>query len=318
MKNKLISIFIIFLLASGVSFASNESENETSKTLRAENEEITIKNESERIGENVTAREEGYLNISFEDDYNGYCINKGWKGAGEGDTFTVKNTSAAVNNNNHKEIGNYLKILFVDFHDEVTKNPKLAQNVIWSFSNDYLNHKYTDIYYKVIEIAKTGRIIEDHGHTISINDTAKAIFDFEVLSSGEAGYQNFFGYKITYEDIKEEIEDIVIPEVPKNSSPETPVVGAVENKTQKEENQVNNTTENSENLTELTNEETTVSKEDNPQKNDEKGRGMNNTNKTQSKNSKIGLSKHSTGLKAVVLLLAVIVVGSLIITKFRR
>ena len=110
------------------------------------NIENSPKNESDRIGENVESTDkginnEGYLNISFNDGYNGYCINKGQAGAKIGDGFTVKDTSAAINNNNKNEIGNYLKILFVEFYDYIIKNPRETQKIIWSFSDDY---KYGD------------------------------------------------------------------------------------------------------------------------------------------------------------------------------
>ena len=219
MNEKYITLFILCLtITPCINFVSAENESvESNKLINSEVSEEDVKNESKRIGENVTTSDNGYLNISFNDSYNGYCINKGWKGASNGDNFTVKNTSAAVNNNNGEEIGNYLKILFVDFHDDVTRDEKLAQNVIWSFSNNYLNHKYTSYVDKIIEIANAGRVIKDHGETININNTTKATFDFEVLSSKGSGYQNFFGYKITYSDI--------IPEG---------LLGAVENTTEVE------------------------------------------------------------------------------------
>ena len=167
---------------------------------------MTSPNEEERIGEKVTTKDNGYLNISFNDSYNGYCIDKGWNGASSGDTFTVENTSNARNNNNGEEIGNYLKILFVDYHDLVTTDKKSTQNIIWGFSNDYHYSPECDSIIKAIkDSSDNGRTISDHGETIDINNTTKATFDFEVLNSGSYGYQSFFGYKITYKTIVNEI-----------------------------------------------------------------------------------------------------------------
>lgn len=56
-----------------------------------------------------------------------------------------------------------------------------------------MNHKYTSYVDKIIKIANDGRIIKNHGETITINNTTKATFDFEILSSKCSGYQNFFG-----------------------------------------------------------------------------------------------------------------------------
>ena len=307
-------MFIILLITSGISFATNETGNETIQSV-AQNEEINIKNESERIGEKVESRENGYLNISFEDDYNGYCINKGWKGAGDGDSFTVKNTSAAVNNKNGNEVGNYIKILFVDFHDEVTSNARLAQNVIWSFTDNYFNHNYKDIYYKVIEIAESGRVIADHGETININNTTKATFDFEVLSSGERGYQSFFGYKITYSDIENT--------VPENSTNKRPSLGSTENNTVKEETQ-NNTTLN--NTNESTG-DTNITESDDEINESIASKSSNNTNKTvpdektdnvSGETPKIGLSRHVTGIDTSIALVVLAIIGIVLVNRNRK
>ena len=201
---------------------------------------MTSPNEEERIGEKVTTKDNGYLNISFNDSYNGYCIDKGWNGASSGDTFTVENTSNARNNNNGEEIGNYLKILFVDYHDLVTTDKKSTQNIIWGFSNDYHYSPECDSIIKAIkDSSDNGRTISDHGETIDINNTTKATFDFEVLNSGSYGYQSFFGYKITYKTIVNEIMNNTFENIlPDNQTNET-----------EPENTTNNTTTN-ENTTE--------------------------------------------------------------------
>ena len=229
---RILTLFIILLAilsGTGLVFAENITE-----------ENMASSNEEERIGEKVTTKDNGYLNISFNDSYNGYCIDKGWNGASSGDTFTVENTSNARNNNNGEEIGNYLKILFVDYHDLVTTDEKSTQNIIWGFSNDYHYSPECDSIINAIkDSSKNGRSVADHGETIDINNTTKAMFDFEVLNSGSYGYQSFFGYKITYKTIVNEIMNNTFESVlPDNQTNET-----------EHENTANNTTTN-ENKTE--------------------------------------------------------------------
>ena len=323
LKNKFFCLFIIFLtITSGVSLVSAENATEQDPKLTIETtEEEKIKNESERIGENVTVKEDGYLNISFDDDYNGYCINKGWKGATSGENFTVQNTSSAVNSNTGKEIGNYIKILFVDFHDEVTKNDRLTQNVIWSFSNNYYSHDYMDIVEKVIKIAESGRVIADHGETININNTTKATFDFEVLSSGDYGYQNFFGYKISYSDIINKIPILgsnnensnnSIEEIPKqdtnNNIEEIPLFSATF---------INNTTNESqtENITENKNNETQNKSVD------ENNININTTNNDSENNTlagEIDLKKHVTGYSTIFAILVILMLGVVLAIKVKN
>ena len=273
MKRKVITLFIsIIAIMSCITLASaynNTNElmmMETDPYAEEENKlgniENSPKNESDRIGENVESTDkginnEGYLNISFNDGYNGYCINKGQAGAKIGDGFTVKDTSAAINNNNKNEIGNYLKILFVEFYDYIIKNPRETQKIIWSFSDDY---KYGDkeIINEIKNIAKSGRVISDHGEEKIINNTTKVIFDFEVLDSDKKGAQNFFGYKLTYKNILNNIlgdkNDNTNNETIKNET--TPENNTTENNNTTTENETipekpeNNTTENNNTTTE--------------------------------------------------------------------
>ena len=230
---------------------------------RLGNIENSPKNESDRIGENVKTtnkgiNDNGYLNISFDDGYNGYCINYGQAGADVGDNFKVKNTSAAINNKNYEQIGNYIKILFVDYYDYIINNPEGTQKIIWSFSDNYNNGNKT-IINEIINIAKSGRVIADHGEEKTLNNTTKVIFDFEVLDSDKGWAQNFFGYKLTYKNItngilgdmddnntnesieNETIKNETIPEKPQNETiknetiPEKP-----ENETMPENNKTEN------------------------------------------------------------------------------
>ena len=198
---KVVKIFIIFLLAaSTLNFAFGQ--NETEITLA--NSELESKN---KINDEVKAREEGHFNISFDDGYNGYCINYGKNHALIGDSFTVTDTSHATNNKTGESIGNYLKVFFVDYYEEAMKNEIVTQHTIWHFSDDFNGWRLD---YDLIENIKTTALkksIPDHGATLKINDTTEAVFDFEVLKSGNSNNQHFFGYKISYRDIMNEIEN---------------------------------------------------------------------------------------------------------------
>ena len=244
MKRKIITLFIsIIAIMSCMTLAS--AYNNTNEIIMMENDlyveeenklgniENSAKTESDRIGENVKTtnkgiNDNGYLNISFDDGYNGYCINYGQAGAEVGDNFKVKNTSAAINNKNDNEIGNYIKILFVDYYDYIINNPEGTQKIIWSFSDNYERGNKT-IINEIIDIAKSGRVISDHGEEKILNNTTKVIFDFEVLDSAKGWARNFFGYKLTYKNITNNIlgdtndnnTNETTPENPKNETNET-------------------------------------------------------------------------------------------------
>ena len=236
MKKSIITIFTIFLIiTSGVNFVS--AENNTEETVRntgtVQQEEIpsqrNVEEEKSRIGESVKSKENGHFNITFEDGYNGYCINYGDHEAKVNDEFEVKDTNSAINNNNGESIGHYLKTFFVEFHDIAVKNKYDTQKIIWAFSD---NFDFNKRLVQQIKDASVNLTIPDHGIIKKINETTEALFDFEVLKTSQNNHQNFFGYKITYRDIPVEGEN---------------------NTTEKQENttipQENNTTEKQENTT---------------------------------------------------------------------
>ena len=160
--------------------------------------------------------------------------------------------------------------MFVDYYDYIINNPEGTQKIIWSFSDNYNNGNKT-IINEIINIAKSGRVIADHGEEKTLNNTTKVIFDFEVLDSDKGWAQNFFGYKLTYKNItngilgdmndntNENIENETIPEnnttENNNTTQEKPENETIKNETipEKPENETiknetipeNNTTENS-------------------------------------------------------------------------
>ena len=156
---------------------------------------ISAQNESEY----VKASQTGHFNITFDNGYNGYCIDYGDNEAKEGDTFSVENTSYAVNKKSGEDVGNYLKVYFVEYYNEAMKDKIVTQHTIWHFTDDFNGWRLN--YTLIDEIKNSSLIIPDHGAVKKINDTTEAIFDFNVFKTSTSGNQNFFGYKITYRDI---------------------------------------------------------------------------------------------------------------------
>ena len=326
MKKIIITCSIILLtILSSPTFAVGENETSLnageneSKAFTQEEILENIKNESDRVGEKVTTPKGGSMNISFSDGYNGYCINKGWNAAKGGDSFIVKDTSMATNSINHKDVSNYLKILFVDYHDFAVSDAKETAKIVWNFTDRQYWNSPNEIIQGILSIAESGRTIADHGEVKRINETTEAIFNFEVLDSVKSWHQNFFGYKITYRTIPAE-------EAPVENTTDNPVDNSTENKT---DDPVENVTENKtdypvENLTEkgilgaslhknITFENTTPTEEN--EKIIESNVDENNTEK---ENQATSLSKHKTGYSTIFALLVILILSSILIIKFKR
>ena len=307
MKKRIITIFTIFLLiTSGVNFVSAENITEdavadtntaqqekivSQRNVEEEKESKTDEEEKNRIGETVKSKENGHFNITFEDGYNGYCINYGDQEAKVNDEFEVKDTTAAINNKNGESIGHYLKTFFVEFHDIAVKNKIDTQKIIWAFSD---NFDFNKALVQQIKDASVNLTIPDHGAIKKINETTEAIFNFEVLKTGQNDHQNFFGYKITYRDIPVEVEN---------------------NTTQKQENKTeNNTTQKQENTTipqENKTENTTSLISKNKTKDPE------DNNKSELENKSTSLLKHTTGAELAVVIL-ILIFGFVLVGKFYK
>ncbi len=351
LKKKILSILIIILIAtSGLNFVSaqnelddiliTENEEETNEirsinqreasediqnieNQRNSNEQNTITNSSEenRIGEEVKALEGGYRNVSFDDGYNGYCVNRYLHSTQRGETFTVENTTNIVSSRYGESVGNYLKILFVD-HYNYTMNPTTdLSEIIWTFT-DY-NYKTSNnaVIKAILESAANGRIIPDHGAVAKINNITEAIFDFELLNSEHGDTQNFFGYKINYRTIE-------IPEdEPLGSTPENNTT--VENETIPQNNTTipeNNTPIQNETIPENN---TPTQNETIPENNETKEKIENNTiisktgeNKTPTVNQneikETNLLKHSTGNELTIVGILILIVGFILLIKYMR
>ena len=227
MKKLLITIFII-LLAATSSLNIAAAQNET---------EIVIANTEEeqvgRTGEKSLALENGNFNISFEGGYNGYCIDYGKHDAKIGDSFTVEDTSLAVNKNSGQSVGNYLKVYFVDYYDHTLKNEIVTQHTIWHFTDDFNGWRLDYDLIDSIKATASTKTIPDYGAVKKINDTTEAVFDFKVFKSENFENQNFFGYKITYRNIIDEImkNNETGPDALKNSTPDNSTIPEKTNET---------------------------------------------------------------------------------------
>lgn len=245
MKKRILTALTIFLVISaGLNFVT--AQNVTNETNTAETEpimETRSVEESEtknRIGENVTSLHSGYYNVAFDDGYNGFCVNHRLHSTSGGENFTVKETSTITSNIYEGEsVGNYLKILFTEFHNH-TMNPdtNIAQ-AVWDFTDDEYKTNNDPIVQKIIEMHNNGLIVNDHGEVRRINNTTEALFDFEALDSHNDNTQNFFGYKITYRDIIEIIENNTLLGTPENNSSSNQTT--IENSTQENDTILNQT-----------------------------------------------------------------------------
>ncbi|WP_406531604.1 hypothetical protein [Methanobrevibacter sp.] len=349
MKKRIITIFTIFLLiTSGANFVSAENitEDAVADTKTAQQEEVvsqrnveeekeskTDEEEKSRIGETVKSKENGHFNITFDDGYNGYCINYGDHEAKVNDEFEVKDTTSAINNKNGESIGHYLKTFFVEFHDIAVKNKIDTQKIIWAFSDDF---DFNKVLVQQIKDASVNLTIPDQGAIKIINETTEAIFDFEVLGTSKNNHQNFFGYKITYRDIPVKVENnttqkqenTTIPQqnITENKTTENttiPQQNITENKTIPQQNITENKTIPQQNITEnKTTENTTISEENETEnttalicKNQTKD--LEDNTKSEIKNNQVNLLKHTTGAELAVVILTLIF-GFVLVGKYYK
>ena len=313
LKNRIITILtILLLITSGVNFVSAENITEetvantntaqeevvSQRNVEEEKESKTDEKEKSRIGETVKSKENGHFNITFEDGYNGYCINYGDHEAKVNDEFEVKDTTAAINNKNGESIGHYLKTFFVEFHDIAVKNKIDTQKIIWAFSD---NFDFNKALVQQIKDASVNLTIPDHGAIKKINETTEAIFNFEVLKTGQNDHQNFFGYKITYRDIPVEVENNTTQ---KQENTTIPQENKTENNTtQKQENTTIPQENKTENTTSLISKNKTKDPEDN--------------NKSELENKSTSLLKHTTGAELAVVIL-ILIFGFVLVGKFYK
>ena len=287
MKKPLFTILlVIFAITSCLNFVS--AENETDILRNSESEE------------EVLATKDGHLNITFDNGYNGYCIEYGEHEAKIGQEYSVENTSHAINKNTGESVGNYLKVYFVDYYEDAMRDDIVTQHTIWHVTDDFNGWR----------IAAATKTIPDSGAVRQINNTTEAVFDFQVLSSAESDNQNFFAYKITYRDIiKDIIGNSTISNDTSNEEHEN-VTNATENSTIPE--QQKNVTDSGEAKPLPTAKDTQNPSDKHEQKSDPEKEDSEKVSKA------VKLSKHTTGKRGIGVLLLLIVLGIIAVKYIRR
>ena len=289
---------IIFAIMTCMNFVSAENETDILRSSESEEE--------------VLAREDGHVNITFDNGYNGYCINYGEHEAKTGQEYSVQDTTYATNKNSGESVGNYLKVYFVDYYDDAMRNDIVTQHTIWHFTDDFNGWRIDPILIENIKSTASTKTIPDNGAVRQINNTTEAVFDFQVLSSDKSDHQNFFAYKITYRDI---VREIIGNATSSNST-------ASEN--QNITNAAENTTSTDKHENNASSIENTTSKEE--QKNiaePAEGSGKTaaeNTQKVSKENNtkSISLSKQVTGKRTLGIILLLIALVTIAAINVRR
>ena len=136
---KLLLLFLILLTISAVS-AGNNTTDIPNPTHHIENTDTVI------------ALESGDSNISFSDDYRGYCIEWGEHSAEAGERFYIADASNAINKQTHDDVSNYLKVFFTYFYDESQKDVIATQHMIWKFTDNKQFSRFNQtLYNQIIE-----------------------------------------------------------------------------------------------------------------------------------------------------------------------
>ena len=185
---------------------SGENLNKSSKTSTVNN----------RISEDYNQDDEVYTtnggirNISFNNGYNGYCINMSLHSASANQRFSLANTSVIYNKQHNVYVGEYLKILFYNYWDTVNSDKSSTSNAIWRFtdeifipytSSDYDGPIVSSLVKNVINDYNSGFRVADHGAVKKLNNTTEMVFDFQTFLSPDETIQSYFGYKVSLRDI---------------------------------------------------------------------------------------------------------------------
>lgn len=297
MKKPLITILIvIFAIMTCLNSASAENETEILRNSEAEEE--------------VLAREDGHVNITFDNGYNGYCINYGEHEAKIGYEYNVEDTSYATNKNTGESVGNYLKVYFVDYYEDAMRDDIVTQHTIWHFTDDFSGWRIDPVLIENIKSTAANKTIPDSGAVKKINDTTEAIFDFQVLRSNKADHQNFFAYKITYRDIVNEIINSTNTTTDENKTDN--ITDANKSNTTLKTNDTQKKPDKNNQDAIAKNEVTRHASDETPLKNNDKKENSNDDSKD------INLKKHVTGKRTIGIFLLLIVLGIIAIKYTRR
>ncbi|MBE5781349.1 MAG: sortase B protein-sorting domain-containing protein [Clostridiales bacterium] len=162
-----------------------------------------------RVGETVTAMEDGHYNIEFSDGYHGYCIDYGDQEADKDDVFTVAPSKEAINHIKGESVGNELKTLFVKTLQvdpdtlEVTFGDIIKmQQMIWHFTDDFNGWRIDLEFMEEVRKSAAAVTIPDHGYAVQLEDGIRVTLDFHVLKTDKPSYQNYFVYKTAVDIVK--------------------------------------------------------------------------------------------------------------------
>ena len=160
----------------------------TSHDLYVPNEYYT---ELETV-EVVYADSDGHFNIPFSDGSRGYCLEYMEEEASKGDVFIVADTSFAVNNQSGEDVGNLLKVYFVDYGG-FTDDPVVAQHMIWHFTDDFNGWRVNESLVRDIKETASYKNIGDRG-VVRFNSTHNLGYDFKVGLSPYTHHQDYWLY----------------------------------------------------------------------------------------------------------------------------
>lgn len=185
---KLIFILLTLFLTMGITSAGNNTTTIDHPTAHIEDSQT------------VTALESGDSNISFSDGYKGYCIEWGEHSAEKGEKFYVDPTSKIINKETNADVSNYIKVMFLFFHDETQKNVIATQHMIWKFTNNKQFSKFNETWYNnIVKVSKCVKVPDSC--VFKINSTHECFFSFKTFTAGINEYQNYFGYKFIVREI---------------------------------------------------------------------------------------------------------------------
>lgn len=182
MNKQLIALLIICAIAS-------------ISTVYAGNNTTAIETPTPHIeqGETVIAIESGDSNISFSDGYKGYCAEWGEHSAERGDKFYI-----------HDEVDNNIKVFFTYFYKDAQKDTIATQHMIWKFTDGKEFSKFNKTLYNQI-ITKAATVQVPNQGTIKIDNKTEMVFSFKMFISEFEEYQNYFGYKIFFRNISDNL-----------------------------------------------------------------------------------------------------------------
>ena len=182
---KLLIIILLFFCVIGYAYGGENTTN-YDDAQRIIDEDST---------KTVTALEDGHLNTSFSNNYNGYCVEYTEQEAKKGDVFYVADTSHIKNNQTNKDASQYIKRYFIDYYNEAQKDTIVTQHMIWHFTDDF--HGWRLNYTIINNIKNSNNNYGDDG-TVRWNSTHDIKYSFRALLSPYEHHQNYFIYDILF------------------------------------------------------------------------------------------------------------------------